>query len=147
MPHIDAAALEKVLIGPSDPEIVALEAELRSAQLAADVATLDRLIAEDLLFTGPDGQLGTKAQDLASHQSGLVKIREHEPTELRIRRVGNDVAIIALRTRLVVEVNGATIRGASRYTRVWARERGEWRIAGGHVAPTQADDLPGASSS
>jgi ketosteroid isomerase-like protein len=120
---------------------------LRSAQLAADVGALDRLIAEDLLFTGPDGQLSTKAQDLAAHQSGLVKIREHEPTELRIRRIGNSVAIVALRTRLVVDVNGTAIRGVYRYTRVWAREGGEWRVAGGHVSPAPASDVPGAASS
>ncbi|HEY6081060.1 MAG TPA: nuclear transport factor 2 family protein, partial [Polyangiaceae bacterium] len=65
----DITALQQVLVGPDDPEIVALEAALRSAQLAADVATLDQLIAEELLFTGPDGKLGTKAQDLAAHQS------------------------------------------------------------------------------
>ena len=58
----DAAELHAVLVGASDPVIVALEAELRAAQLTADVAALDRLISEDLLFTGPDGQLGTKAQ-------------------------------------------------------------------------------------
>ena len=135
----DITALRRVLIGPDDPEIVKLEADLRSAQLAADVGELDRLIAEDLLFTGPDGQLGSKAQDLAAHGSGVVRIREHEPTELRIRRVGEDVAIVALRTRLVVEVNGAAVRGTFRYTRVWAREQGVWRVAGGHVAAAPED--------
>ena len=104
--------------------------------------SLDRLIAEDLLFTGPDGQLGTKAQDLAAHQSGVLRIRGHEPTELRVRRIGTDVAIVALRTRLVVEVNGATIHGTYRYTRVWAREQGDWRVAGGHVAASPSDDSP-----
>ena len=132
----DASALQKVLVGPDDPEIVALEAALRNAQLTANVGALDGLIAEDLLFTGPDGQLGTKAQDLAAHRSGVVRMREHEPTELRIRRVGADVAIVALATQLVVEVNGATVRGSYRYTRVWAREQGAWRVAGGHVAMT-----------
>jgi ketosteroid isomerase-like protein len=128
-------SLQAVLVGPDDPEIVTLEAEIRAAQLAADVASLDRLIAEDLLFTGPDGKLGTKTQDLAAHGSGAVRVREHEPEELRIRRVGPDAAIVALRTRLVVEVAGRTVRGTYRYTRVWAREQGnDWRVVGGHVA-------------
>ena len=98
MARIDATDFERVLVVLGDPEIVALEAYLRSAQLAADVDALDRLIAKDLLFTGPDGQLGTKAQDLAAHRSGVVRIREHVPTELRVRRIGADVAIVALRT-------------------------------------------------
>ena len=142
MPRIDATVFERVLVGLHDPEIVALEADLRRAQLTADVDALDRLIAEDLLFTGPDGELGTKTQDLAAHQSGVLRIRGHEPTELRVRRIGTDVAIVALRTRLVVEVNGATIHGTYRYTRVWAREHGAWRVAGGHVAASPSDDSP-----
>jgi hypothetical protein len=125
---------ESVLLGPADPEIVALEAELRAAQLAANVAELDRLISAELLFAGPDGQLATKAEDLAAHASGAVRIREHAPLELRIRRVGEDVAIVALRARLMVEVNGAVVQGTYRYTRVWAREQGSFRVIGGHVA-------------
>lgn len=128
-------ALARVLVGEADPEIVAVEAELRLAQLDADVATLARLLADDLLFTGPDGRLGTKAQDLAAHASGQVRFRRHAPEELRIRRVGDDVAITALCTQLVVEVAGQAVQGRFRYTRVWARDRASvWHVVGGHVA-------------
>jgi ketosteroid isomerase-like protein len=129
--------------GADDPEIAALEAQLRAAQLAADVATLDRLLAENLLFTGPDGQLGTKAQDLDAHASGVIRFRGHEPEELRVRRVGPDVAIAALRARLAVEVAGTLVRGTYRYTRVWAREPGgPWRVVGGHVSEVPASPSP-----
>ena len=59
-------------VGEADPAIVELEERLRAAQLGADVAALDRLLADELLFTGPDGNLGAKAQDLESHRSGAV---------------------------------------------------------------------------
>lgn len=128
-----------VLVGHPDPAMVSLEARLRAAQLAADVGELDALISSVLLFTGPDGQLGTKAQDLEAHGSGAVRFREHEPEELRVRRVGPDVAVTALRTRLAVEVAGAIVRGTYRYTRVWAREAdGAWRIVAGHVSEVPA---------
>src|SRR6476661_7162557 len=131
----DTAELQAVLVGLADTEIVALEAELRAAQLTADVPVLDRLIADELLFTGPDGQLGTKAQDLEAHGSGVVRFLSHVPEELRIRRVGEDVAVVALRARLEVEVAGTITRGTYRYTRVWAREGGgTWRVVGGHVS-------------
>jgi ketosteroid isomerase-like protein len=131
--------MQYVLIGPPDPEIVALEEEIRSAQLRADVVALDRLIADELLFTGPDGQLGTKAQDLEAHGTGIVCFRTHEPEELRIRRVGEDVAVTALRARLGVEVGGTLVQGTFRYTRIWAREDGgAWRVVGGHVSEVPA---------
>ena len=134
-PDPDLDAMRAALAGAPDPEIVALEARLRAAQLAADVAALDALIAEELLFAGPDGRLGTKAEDLAAHGSGAVRFRAHEPEELRVRRVGADVAVTALRARLAVEVGGALVRGTYRYTRVWAREGGApWRVVGGQVS-------------
>lgn len=132
---VDSRPMSTVLLGAPDDEIVALESQLRDAQLAADVAALDRLIGDDLLFTGPDGKLGTKAQDLEAHASGGVRFRAHEPRELRIRRVGSDVAVAALLTRLAVEVAGTLTEGIYRYTRVWARENGgPWQVVGGHVS-------------
>lgn len=137
----DVTQLAAVLVGEPDPEVLELEARVRAAQLAADVSALDALISGNLLFTGPDGALGTKAQDLAAHGSGAVRFREHVPEELRVRRVGADVAVTALRARLAVEIGGALVRGAYRYTRVWAREgTGAWRVVGGHVS--QVPDAP-----
>jgi len=135
----DLAAMRSALAGDDDPEIVTLEARLRRAQLDADVAALDALIAERLLFTGPDGRLATKADDLAAHGSGVVRFREHRPEELRVRRVGADVAVVALRAALAVEVHGARAEGTYRYTRVWAHEDGAWRIVAGHVGPAPDD--------
>jgi len=131
----DSTLLWDVLVGAPDPEIVDLEARLRAAQLTADVAALKELIDDDLLFVGPDGRLATKSQDLEAHSSGTVRFREHVPEELRVRRVGSDVAVTSLRAVLAVEVFGVLNRGTFNYTRVWARElNATWRVVGGQVS-------------
>jgi ketosteroid isomerase-like protein len=136
MSDLDATAFQQVLVGNADEEIVMLEARIRSAQLNADINALDELISDDLLFTGPDGRLGTKAQDIEAYRSGTVRFMEHVPEELHIRRVGENVAISALRAQLAVDVAGTISRGVYRYTRVWAREEDRvWRVVGGHVSP------------
>ena len=138
---MDTSVFDQVLVGMADLEIVALEARIRAAQLSADLTVLDDLISGDLLFTGPDGQLGTKAQDIEAYRSGAVKFREHVPEELRIRRVSADVAISSLRAQLTVDVAGNLSRGIYRYTRVWAREDGRaWRVVGGHVSLVKSLD-------
>jgi len=135
MSDIDTIALEQALVGIADQEIVMLEARIRAAQLSADTTALNELISDDLLFTGPDGRLGTKAQDIEAYRSGTVKFIAHIPEELRIRRVGANVAISSLRAQLTVDVAGNISRGTYHYTRVWAREDDKiWRVVGGHVS-------------
>ena len=129
-----------------DAPIAALEAELRAAQLTADVAALDRLIADDLLFTGPDGVLATKADDLAAYRDGVMRVTAHEPQAMRVRRVGADVAVVALRARMTGSYAGTPFAGIARYTRVWAREDGRWRIVAGHVSVTPLDALGAAGA-
>jgi ketosteroid isomerase-like protein len=92
-----------------------------------------------LLFTGPDGALATKADDLAAYRGGIMRVSAHEPEELRVRRVGADVAVVALRTRMSGSYGGAPFSGTARYTRVWAREADRWRIVGGHVTVAPHD--------
>lgn len=135
MSDVDTIALEQVLVGMADQEIVILEARIRAAQLSADIPALNELISEDLLFTGSDGQLGTKGQDIEAYRSGTVKFIAHVPEELRIRRVSANAAISSLRAQLTVDVAGNISHGTYRYTWVWARENDRtWRVVGGHVS-------------
>jgi hypothetical protein len=141
MSTMDSIALEQALVGNPDQEIVILEARIRSAQLSADISALHELISDNLLLMGPDGQLGTKAQDIEAYRSGVVKFLAHVPEELSIRRVGANVAITSLRAQLTAEVAGNISRGMFQYTRVWAREDDQiWRVVGGHVSSVNTLD-------
>ena len=130
----DLVAVQSVAVGKIPSDIVEAESRIRRAQLDADVSALDELISDELLFTGPTGEVGTKSADLEAHASGAVRFREHHPEELRARQVSDDVVVTAMRARLIVEVGGTTVRGSYRYTRIWARENGKWRVVGGHVS-------------
>jgi ketosteroid isomerase-like protein len=131
----DLSAIAAVLRGPPDPEMVENEARIRAAQLAGDADALEQLLDDDLLFTGPDGSLATKHADLEAHRSEAVRFQAHEPEELHVRRLGDHVAITALRARLVVAIGESIGRGTYRYTRIWHRDvQGSWRVVGGHVS-------------
>lgn len=110
-----------------------LEARLRLAQLASDVATLEQLIADDLLFAGPDGALVSKADDLAAYRDKMLCITAHQPEDLQVRAVRADVLLVSLRARVSGSYAGAPFSALSRYTRVWAKGAGGWRIVGGQV--------------
>jgi hypothetical protein len=46
----------------------AAEQRLLAAQLASDVPVLAELLDDAVLFTGPDGKLSTKDDDLSAHR-------------------------------------------------------------------------------
>jgi ketosteroid isomerase-like protein len=115
-------------------DLLACEGALRRAQLAGDAAALDRLVDDALVFTGPDGRLYTKADDLDAHRAGWVRITRLEPSEERVLRLGADVAVIVVRMEMAGTFRGEPFAGPSRYTRVWRRTPDGWRVVAGHVS-------------
>ena len=116
-----------------DDSLRACEAALRRAQLASDVAALDRLVDDALVFTGPDGAVYGKADDLDAHRQGLIRITRLEPSEERIQRFGN-IAVVSVRMEMAGTFRGAAFAGPFRYTRVWCHRPDGWRIVAGHVS-------------
>jgi hypothetical protein len=68
-----------------ETEIRACENRLYAAMLASDLTELDALIADDLLFAGPTGELATKEMDLELHRTGGTQFNEFTPKDLQIR--------------------------------------------------------------
>jgi hypothetical protein len=115
-------------------ELRAAERALQAAQLASDVAELDRLIDDRLVFTGPDGRLYSKADDLRLHGSGEQKMSRVEEEDLTVLVIGNTGVTCFLGTVAgTLSGNGFTAR--VRYTRTWVHDdsRG-WRLVAGHVS-------------
>lgn len=113
--------------------ICAAETRLYAAMLASDVAELDALIADDLLFAGPTGDLATKEMDLELHRTGGTQFRELVPKELDIRVWSEDFALASAKVFLSGTVLGDDFAGDYRYTRVWRKDEKGWQIAGGSV--------------
>lgn len=117
----------------ADDSLLAAEAALRRAQLSSDVAELDRLVDEELVFTGPDGALYGKADDLEAHRSGMIRINRLEPSEERIQRFGS-IAVMSVRMEMSGTFRGEPFAGPFRYTRVWYARPSGWRVVAGHVS-------------
>jgi hypothetical protein len=127
MPHVE---LE---FNPSEASVHACEAALRRAQLASDVGELDRLVDGALVFTGPDGAVYSKNDDLDAHRRGLIRITRLEPSEERIQLFGH-IAVVSVRMAMSGTFEGVAFAGPFRYTRVWRAHEDGWRIVAGHVS-------------
>jgi len=120
-----------------EAEIVERETALLHAITTNDVALLDDLLHDELLFNGPDGQTGTKAQDLANYRSGGIQLRRADASDRLIRAVGDDV-VVAVTVTLEGTYLGMRADGRYRYLRVWKRIGGAWRVIGGSVVSLPA---------
>ena len=117
-----------------ESQIQTCETRLYAAMLASDVAELDVLIADELLFVGPTGELVTKAMDLELHRSGGTKFHELIPKELEIRVCSDQWAIATAKIFLKGTYLGNDFSGDFRYLRVWSQGENGWNIVGGSVS-------------
>ena len=116
-----------------ETQIRACEARLYTAMLASDVAELDALLADDLLFAGPTGELATKAMDLELHRTGGTQLRGFVPKELEIRIWSEQFALASAKIFLSGTFLGQAFAGDYRYTRIWRKGPHGWQIVGGSV--------------
>ncbi|XHX77034.1 MAG: nuclear transport factor 2 family protein [Stenomitos frigidus ULC029] len=115
-------------------QIRACEARLYTAMLASDISELDILIADDLLFAGPTGELAAKAMDLDLHRTGGTQFHEFVPKELEIRVWSEYFAFASAKIFLSGTYSGNAFAGNYRYMRVWRRGESGWQIVGGSVS-------------
>jgi uncharacterized protein DUF4440 len=108
---------------------------LQRAQLASDVAALDRLIDDRLVFTGPDGKLYSKQDDPHVHRSGqqsMMRVDEEDLAALIVRGTGVTWFLGTLEGTLAGEPFLARVR----YTRTWDHDDDlGWRLIAAHVSP------------
>jgi ketosteroid isomerase-like protein len=113
--------------------VLAYEDRLVRAQLAGDVAELDALLADDLVYTGLSGELAGKDDDLALHRSGRFRITRMVLVERRVVDLGDTAVVISLMDTAAL-LDTSQLAGQLRYTRVWTRQGEGWRLSVAHLS-------------
>jgi ketosteroid isomerase-like protein len=119
MPHHETHAVHK--------EIESLEYQWRDAEVGNNVGQMDHLLADDYIGISANGTIETKTQELDQRRAGTVRIQSLDITDLKVRVFG-DTAVVTSRAELT-GVNGQSdISGNYRYTRVYNKRLGQWKI-------------------
>jgi ketosteroid isomerase-like protein len=110
--------------------LLALEEESRVAFLNADVATLDRLWADDFVVNSPLNMINERAMVLALVSAGHIR---HTSCEVEIERLARygDVAVVMGAD--VVEGPPTNERTHRRFTNIWQLQDGTWRAIARHA--------------
>jgi len=119
MPHRDSKAVHK--------EIEALEMQWRDAVVHNNVRLMDHLLADDYLGISANGTVETKAEELAQSKAGTLRIQSLNISDIKVRVFGN-TAVVTSRAELTGMNGQSDISGSYRYTRVYNKRFGQWKI-------------------
>lgn len=111
-----------------EEEIRAADARRIAAVVQGDVTTLAALLTEDLTYTHSNGKLETREQFLAGISAGTLDYKSIEPSDVQVRVYGGS-AVMTGRAAVKVMAEGKDRALAMRFTSVWVRSEGGWRMA------------------
>ena len=122
------AAVEQTGKGETaEEQIKILEAQQIEATLKGDASSLEKYASDDYVAIRGDGKLGTKVQEIESFKSGGTKFESYDVHELKVRVYG-DAAIVNLLYFVKATINGKPYSGDVRATRVWVRQKNNWKL-------------------
>ncbi len=113
---------------PSAPEqeLLKVENNWGDALLKNDVAELERIYADEYLFTDPEGVTWNKSQDLANTKSGASKITSFKMEDMKVHVYGG-AAVVTGKAILEGTFQGKDISGTHRFTDTFVKRAGRWQ--------------------
>lgn len=116
------------------------EQSLNRAVIEGDVATFQRLLADDFTHGSHSGRLRTKAEWLEGKRQGESAYEAYDNSDLQIRLAG-DAAVVTGVVDARWRDGDRLQTGRFRFVRVWTKREGEWR-----ATAFQATELPVATN-
>jgi ketosteroid isomerase-like protein len=111
-----------------------------AALLAADHDLLGTILADDFVIIDVlSGQVARRDELLGAISSGQLRFttvtRYAEERSVRLR---DSAAVVTGRTQMVMRYQGNEVTAQSRYTHVYTRESGRWRLMSAQGTPVSA---------
>jgi len=111
-----------------------LDHERIQAQINGDTEALERIYAADFIGVGPSGAVRTKPQVISDFASGELKFQFITTDEVQVRTYGNTAVETGIST-MNGQDKGKAVPRNNRFTRVWVKQQGHWRLVLNHYSP------------
>jgi ketosteroid isomerase-like protein len=109
-------------------QIIKVDEERNQALQKGDVATLDRIYTDDLVYSNATGVILTKAQHLADLKSRGLNFRSFKHEDVQVT-VHGDTGFLTGISKSVVEFHGSVSGGSRRFLNVFVKRDGQWKLA------------------
>lgn len=115
-------------------DLMQLERDIGKANIERDYAFFDRVEAGEFIFTGADGSLLTKQEDLKGLKEPAnpdVTLLAYDVDEMSVL-LYEKTAVVIGRVTTKRRYKGAEVSSQSRFTDVFVLREGRWQIVAGH---------------
>jgi ketosteroid isomerase-like protein len=107
--------------------IIDLDRKRMQAMAAKDVAMLEKVLADDLVYTHSSARLDTKQSLIGNMVSGATVYTSVEPSDVKAQDLGDTVVLTGI-AQIKVMANGAPNAFGVRFTDVYAKRHGNWQM-------------------
>jgi GNAT superfamily N-acetyltransferase/ketosteroid isomerase-like protein len=121
-------------------EVLACDESFFTGLLAADHDLLGTILADDFVIIDVlSGQVARREELLGAISSGQLRFTEvTRYAEDRSVRLRDSAAVVTGRTQMAMRYQGDEVTAQSRYTHVFTRDSGRWRLMSAQGTPTRA---------
>lgn len=113
--------------GDGERKIMELEAERFRAMQTVDVAALDRILSDDLVYTHANGLRQTKDDVIGVLASRDMKYESITPEDTRVRIYG-DTAVLTGHANVKINAQGQDQSFKICYLDVYVKQEGRWQM-------------------
>ncbi|MBT3536251.1 MAG: nuclear transport factor 2 family protein [Rhodospirillaceae bacterium] len=107
--------------------VIALDKERMQAMADKDIAKLNNLLCNDLIYTHSSARLDTKQSLIGAMESGATVYTAVEPSDVVAQDLGAAVVLTG-NAKISVNINGAANVFGVRFTDVYQNQNGNWRM-------------------
>lgn len=108
-------------------KIIELDRKRMDAMSKKDIATLNPLLSDDLVYTHSSARLDTKQSLIGAMEAGTTVYTAVEPSDVKAQDFG-DAVVLTGAARISVTANGNPINFGVRFTDVYVNKGGQWQM-------------------
>jgi ketosteroid isomerase-like protein len=109
-------------------KVIDLDRQRMTAMAQKDIAKLNELIADDLVYTHSSARLDTKQSLIGAMEAGRTVYTAVVPSDVKAQDFG-DTVVLTGSARISVNSGGNAMSFGVRFTDVWVDKGGKWQMA------------------
>jgi ketosteroid isomerase-like protein len=109
------------------PAIIEIDKKRMQAMAEKDIATLEKVLGDDLIYCHSSARLDTKKSLIGNMQSGATIYTSVVPSDVQSQDFG-DTVVLTGTCQIKVVSNGAPNAFGVRFTDVYTKRNGQWQM-------------------